>query len=397
MAYKYTWEEVEKAINDNGLFFSDADRKLAQTNPDAGMSIVNYKLDYKNATTDDQKALANSGAESIRSQYGNYTAGVQGDQFYLNDPSPQSFTYQQPGTGNSDQTQSSATQTSEFKNPYADQQQAALDAILNRGEYTNPYAGDLQNAYDAVKNRQEYANPYASDLQAAYEAIKNRQDFSYDPTTDAAWQSAKKMYAREADRATQDTMGQAAALTGGMASTAAVTAASQAGDYYRAQMNDALGEYQQQAYQRYLDDANLDYNLLDAVNNLSAEDYQKYLDEVNLDYNLLDTVTGMSDSDYQKWIDNIGLKYDDLSAITSLSQQARDEYDTDRNFAYNQWTDELGFQTDKEATKYEKEQYDREYADAKNSDMYQMYMALYEQTGDVAFLNKAKEYLVAMG
>lgn len=358
MAYKYTWDDVQKAISNNGLFFSDADKKLAQSNPDAGMSIVNYKLDYKNATTNDQKALANSGAESIRKNFGNYTGGSDGSKYYLTDPSPMTFHYQQPGTsGGSGETQSSATQTSEFANPYADQQQAALDAIMNR---------------------KDWINPYTSDLQAAYDAIKNRQDFSYDPAQDTAWQSAKKMYAREADRATQDTMGQAAALTGGMPSTAAVTAASQAGDYYKAQMNDALGDYRQQAYQRYMDD-------------------------VGLDYKLLETVAGMSDADYQKYIDDLGLKYDDLSAINSLSQQARSEFDTDRNFAYNQWTDELGFQTDKEAAKYDKEateyeknRYEQEYSDSKNSEMFQMYMALYEATGDSAFRRKAESLLTSM-
>ena len=53
--------------------FSDADLKLAQQNPDAGMSIPKYKRDYHNATTPEQRALANLGAEGIRSSYGNYT------------------------------------------------------------------------------------------------------------------------------------------------------------------------------------------------------------------------------------------------------------------------------------------------------------------------------------
>ena len=95
MAYKF--DEVQKFINDNGLFFSDADLKLAQSNPDAGMTIANYKLDYKNATTDDQRALANAGANQTRKDYGGYTAGSAGDQFYLTSPSPQNYDYQQPG------------------------------------------------------------------------------------------------------------------------------------------------------------------------------------------------------------------------------------------------------------------------------------------------------------
>lgn len=69
---KYTFDDFMKAVQDNGLTnnFSSADIKLAQKYPDAGMSILNYKLDVKNAKTPEQVAIANAGAEQIRSSYG---------------------------------------------------------------------------------------------------------------------------------------------------------------------------------------------------------------------------------------------------------------------------------------------------------------------------------------
>ena len=338
----YTWDQVQKAITDNGLFFSDADMALAQKNPDAGMSLVNYKLDYRNSTTDDQKALANAGAEKVRSDYGGYTAGSKGEQFYLNEPSPKSFEY-----GSFGNVQSSAPQTSEFKNPYADQQKTAFDKVMNQ---------------------KEWENPYSDEQKAAFDAVVNREAFSYDPNQDVAWQNARKQYLREADRATQDTMGQAAALTGGMPSTAAMAAAQQAGDYYRGQLNDRMADYQNMAYDRYLNDANLNFGTLDAINNMSESDYQKY------------------------W-DNVGLGFDQLSAINSMSQQARSEYDTDRNFAYNQWTDELGFQSDKQNTAVENDRYKTEYGDAMTMDMYNLLMGDYEATGNVDSLNRARAIL----
>lgn len=341
----YNWDQVKKAINDNGLFFSDADMALAQKNPDAGMSLVNYKLDYNKATTDDQKALANAGAEKIRSDYGRYTGGKDGSKYYLNEPSPMSFEYGNTGT------QSSAAQTTGFENPYAEQTQAALDKVMNL---------------------QAWENPYSDQQKAALDAVTNREAFSYDPTQDVAWQNARKQYLREADRATQDTMGQAAGLTGGMASTAAMTAASQAGDYYRGQLNDRMADYQNMAYDRYLNDANLDFSTLDALNN-------------------------MSDSDYQKYWDSIGLGFDQLSAVNNLRQQARDEYDTDRNFAYNQWTDELGFQSDKQNADYEKEQYAREYADSSNDNLAKIYLSLYDSTMNSKYLDMALERIAQIG
>ena len=412
----YNWDQVKKAISDNGLVFSDADLALAQKNHDAGMSLVNYKLDYANATTDDQKALAHAGAEKIRSDYGRYTGGADGSKFYVNEPSPMSFEYGNAGK------QSSAGQTSEFKNPYADQTKAALDKVMNQQAWENPYAVDQKTAYETVMNQQAWENPYSDQQKAALDAVTNREAFSYDPTQDVAWQSARKQYLRESDRAQQDMLGQAAGLTGGMPSTAAMTAASQAGDYYRGQLNDRMADYQNMAYDRYLNDANLDFNTLDAINNMSESDYAKYMDLVNNNYNKLNaanqmsesdyakymdlvnnnynklnTANQMSESDYQKYVDALGMDFDRLSAINSMKQQARDEFDTDRNFGYNQWTDELGFQSDKQQTKYEQEQYAREYADSSNDNLAKLYLSLYDSTLNSKYLDMALERIAQIG
>ena len=103
----YSYEQFQKAAQDSGLLgtFSTSDLELARRNPDAGMSILRYKQDYNAATTDEARALANLGAESVRSSYGNYTGGADGSGFYLEPLSPSSFhagtapTYQNPYAG----------------------------------------------------------------------------------------------------------------------------------------------------------------------------------------------------------------------------------------------------------------------------------------------------------
>ena len=497
MASQYQWADVEKFIKDNGLFFSDADLRLAQSNPDAGMSIANYKMDYNNATTDDQRAMANAGAESIRKNYGGYTGGSDGSKYYLTDPSPQNYGYQQPnktpssfsydqpnqnigtppgyGVGsaegglpegslqNNPQTGQTPVETgklntnigqySDWKNPYQELTNAALDKVLNREEFVDPNEAALNNAYQNVMNQGPWENPYAADVETAYQNVMNQgpwenqyadqqqtllnqildqQEFSYDPAEDLAWQQAKKMYAREADRAQQDMLGQMAGLTGGMASTAAITAASQAGDYYRGQMMDRLPEYQQAAYQRWMDGLANDRSKLDILNSMSESDYAKFMDSVNMNYDKFNTANQMSeqdyskfvdqlnqdltqygvakemsDSNYQKWVDALGFDADQLSILNTLGQQARDEFDTDRNFGYNQWTDELAFQTDKENTawerewaeaqkKAEEENYKTEYGDALSFDLYNSLLADYAETGSSDALNRARAILKAM-
>ena len=51
---RYTYDQFRQAAEQSGLLgeFSDADLSLAQRNPDAGMSLLSYKRDWHNATTD---------------------------------------------------------------------------------------------------------------------------------------------------------------------------------------------------------------------------------------------------------------------------------------------------------------------------------------------------------
>lgn len=224
----YTYDEFLKAAQaqgwSQGKGFSSADWDLAMKNPDAGMSILNAKKDWYSATTAADKARANQMAEQIRSQYGNYTGGTTGGQFYLNQPSPGSFEMQE------------------------------------------------------------------------------KPEFSYDLESDPVYSAYKKQYTREGQRATQDTMGAAASMTGGIPSSYAATAASQAGDYYAAQMSDKVPELYQQAYSRYL-------NELNQYNTDRNFQYGQYVDEIN-----------SQTADRQEALQNAlyGAQYGDYSGLGKL-------------------------------------------------------------------------------
>jgi len=84
-------------------------------------------------------------------------------------------------------------------------------------------------------------------------AMENRQ-FSYDPYTDPVYQAYRKQYLREGQRAMQDTLASTSAMTGGRASSYAVSAAAQANNNYAAQAANMIPELYNQAYQRYMDE-----------------------------------------------------------------------------------------------------------------------------------------------
>ncbi len=91
--------------------------------------------------------------------------------------------------------------------------------------------------------------------------------FSYDPESDPVYRSFRKQYIREGRRSAEDTLGIASAASGGIPSSYAVSAASQAGNYYASQLADRVPELERQAYDRYLDD----YRLY-------LDGYQRYID-----------------------------------------------------------------------------------------------------------------------
>lgn len=316
----FTYDQFQKAAQDSGLMgeFSPADLSLAQRNPDAGMSLLKYKQDYHAATTDEARALANLGAEGIRSSYGNYTGGDNGGSFYLDPLSPSSFDGGKAPT------------------------------------YNNQYAGDIADLWEQQKNYGSYDygeaapvynNRYDDTIQDLIQGILNREDFSYDPATDPLYQNYRKQYTREGQRATADTLGQAAAASGGIPSSYATTAAAQAGNYYAAQMTDKIPELYQLAYNQYLNDYNMQLSDLGVVQGAEQSDYDKYLNELN-QYNTDRAF------DYNVWLDEYNMTKDQLQTAQGLEQldytkylNELQQFNTDREFNYGQLLDEIDSQT----------------------------------------------------
>lgn len=234
----YTYDDFVKAANQSGLMgqFSQDDLNLAQKYPEFGLSVLSLKKDYNNATTAEQRLLANQAANELRKSYGNYSGGADGGSFRL-----------------------------ESKlNRRADD---LLGQIGSFGSFS----------YDDAPT---YENAFAQQQKDLLDRILNREDFSWSRETDPQWSSYKKSYLREGDRATANALAQASAASGGRPSSYAVNAATQAGDYYATKLNDVIPTLYQQAYERYLDEYNMKLKDLNAVNQQEQLDYAKYLDRL---------------------------------------------------------------------------------------------------------------------
>ena len=307
----YTYDDFLSAASSSGLLgeFSQADLNTAMKYPEFGLSILSLKKDYHNATTDEQRLLANEAANELRSSYGNYKGGGDGGSFY-----------------------------SQGKIP--GQIDSVLDQINNYGSFSFDQEAPV------------YDNQYAQQQQALLDAILNREDFSWSKETDPQWSSYKKSYLREGERATANALAQASAASGGRASTAAITAASQAGDYYATQLNDVIPTLYQQAYDRYLNEYSMMLQDLGAVNTQEQLDYAKYLDQLgqyNTDRNFA----------YDTYLNGFNVLQGQLSSL-----QGQDAVD------YNRYMDQINLDMQKEQMEYERKwnEDEREYNRLWNED-----------------------------
>lgn len=119
----------------------------------------------------------------------------------------------------------------------------------------------------------DYESDFTAQLDALYQEISSRPGFSYDPGSDAAYQSYALQYARQGRAAMADTLGQTAHLTGGYGSGYAQSAAQQSYQRYLQQLSDVLPQLQSAAYSRYRDEGDA---LLDRYKLLQGQDEEAY-------------------------------------------------------------------------------------------------------------------------
>lgn len=289
----YTYDDFVKAANQSGLMgqFSQDDLNLAQKYPEFGLSVLSLKKDYNNATTAEQRLLANQAANELRKSYGNYSGGADGGSFRL---------------------ESKLNRRSDD----------LLDQLGSFGSFS----------YDEAP---AYENAFAQQQKDLLDRILNREDFSWSKETDPQWSSYKKSYLREGDRATANALAQASAASGGRPSSHAVNAATQAGDYYATKLNDVIPTLYQQAYERYLDEYNMKLKDLNAVNQQEQLDYAKYLDRLGQfntdrgfayqnyadDYDRLRSqladVQGQDQIDYARYLDEVSRQQTAQDSIRS--------------------------------------------------------------------------------
>lgn len=190
------------------------------------------------------------------------------------------------------------------------QAQAALNAALaaQPGAYQSKWQGQI----DEMIGR-----------------ILNREKFTYDINSDALYQQYADQYKNLGKLAMQDTMGQAAAMTGGYGNSYAQSVGQQAYQGYLSQLNEMVPELYGMALDQYNREGQEMYNQYGLLSDQEAQDYGRYRDAYNNWLAERDYATGRYDSernfDYGKYVDDRNFDYG--------------VYADDRNQAYSEYLD----------------------------------------------------------
>ena len=178
------------------------------------------------------------------------------------------------------------------------------DAVTSAGK-------NKTDAENALKNYGDFSYGNQATLDGIMDKIMNREEFSYDLNGDALYQQYKDKYIQQGKMAMQDTMGQAAAMTGGY------------GNSYAASVGN-------QAYQASLQ------NLNDIVPELYQMAYDKYLQEEQSLYNKYGMLSDDRNTQYGMWSDGYNRLAGDRDYYAS-------NYDSERSYDYNKYANERDF------------------------------------------------------
>lgn len=154
---------------------------------------------------------------------------------------------------------------------------------------TSSATGTTQTAKTTAQMLKEYETNRPADYTSSWQdqidsllgQITDRKPFQYDFASDALYQQYADNYQRMGKLAMQDTMGQAAALTGGYGNTYATTAGQQMYNQYMQDLNSIIPELQQNAYNMYADEGDRLAQMLAMYQGLEDTDYGRYTDQYN--------------------------------------------------------------------------------------------------------------------
>lgn len=181
-------------------------------------------------------------------------------------------------------------------------------AELERGYQPSEDVAAARAYRDSVAAMQpeNYTSGFEARLQELYDQIAGREAFSYDPEEDEMYKRYARLYAAQGAAAMEDTMGQAAALTGGYGSSYAQTVGQQAYDRYLGELASLVPELRQAALAEYTQEGKALTDRYGLLRQQESAAYDRWQDTV---------------AQWQKALAQAQSEYDDTAAQDAKSYQ----------------------------------------------------------------------------
>ena len=159
----------------------------------------------------------------------------------------------------------------------------------------------------------EYQSTWQDQLLDIIGQIQNGEKFEYDLNADALYQQYKDQYVTQGKLAMMDTMGQAAAMTGGYGNSYAQSVGQQAYQGYLQGLNDKVPELYGMALDKYNQDRQALYDQASLIAGMEDQSYSRYMDQLTNYYTELglaqDEARYQAEQDYGRWMDNLSFQY----------------------------------------------------------------------------------------
>ena len=229
---------------------------------------------------------------------------------------------------------------------YANQNAMLLQQLQQQNAGLSGKYDSYMKAVELAGNKQ-FNNPYADQMKEIIDKITNRQPFSYDHNTDPSYKAYATQYGQLGDQAMQDTLGDVASMTGGQASSYAVTAAQQAKNRWNSELTNVIPQLMQAAYARYQGDASMDYQTAGTLNDYTNSAYNQFSNDRDSQMNAYQY---LGSNVYNQIRDNVG----DAQWQQGFNQN---QYNADRNYNFdsaraetqdNQYKQEFDYQVSRD-------------------------------------------------
>ena len=174
------------------------------------------------------------------------------------------------------------------------------------------------------------------------EALLDRSPVSYDPGADPLYQNARDQYVRLGRQAMEDTLGKAAALSGGYASSYAQTQGQRAYDQRLDRLAELLPDYYDRARSAYDQETGALQDALGTALGLYDKDYQAWLDRQSARERAAAAETKNDQwerefaEDHDRWTAELAQEAAHWAAqqAASAASQAHSDQNTNRSYAY---------------------------------------------------------------